>query len=65
MTNPNFTTKSVRQLIDLKTDLLATIKFQPILSDGCGKTIAEIDAEMQTRGLYPIRLNHEVIKPLP
>jgi len=58
MIQHNFTEKSVRELINLKTDVLGTAKFQTILSEPCRNTIAQIDAEFKKRGLYPIRLNN-------
>jgi hypothetical protein len=51
----DFTTKSVKQLILLRGDLLKTLKWQPVLSDGCNNTIAQINAELESRGIGMIR----------
>ena len=51
----NFTTKSVRQLINLRGDLLKTVKWQPVLSEPCRDTIAQINSELLSRGIKNLR----------
>ena len=51
----DFTNKSVKQLISLRGDILKTVKWQPILSEPCRDTIAQINAELECRGIGKIR----------
>ena len=51
----DFTTKSVRQLINLRGDLLKTVKWQPVLSEPCRDTIAQINSELLSRGIKNLR----------
>lgn len=51
----DFTTKSVRQLINLRGDLLKTVKWQPVLSEPCNNTIAQINSELESRGIKGLR----------
>jgi len=51
----DFTTKSVKQLIFLRGDLLKTVKWQPVLSEPCRDTIAKINSELESRGIGRIR----------
>lgn len=51
----NLTDKSVKQLILLRGDLLKTAKFQQILSEPCNNTIAQINSELLSRGIKPLR----------
>lgn len=47
----DFTTKSVKHLILLRGHLLKTVKWQPVLSEPCRDTIAQINAELLSRGI--------------
>jgi len=51
----DFTTKSVKQLISLRGDILKTVKWQPVLSEPCRNTIAQINSELESRGIVSIR----------
>ena len=51
----NFTTKSVKQLITLRGDLLKTVKWQPVLTEPCNNTIAQINSELNSRGIKNLR----------
>ena len=51
----DFTTKSVKQLITLRGDLLKTVKWQPVLSEPCNNTIAQINLELESRGIKGLR----------
>lgn len=51
----DFTTKSVRQLINLRGDLLKTVKWQPGLTEPCIDTIAQINSELESRGIKGLR----------
>jgi hypothetical protein len=49
------TEKTTRYLIETRGLLLGTIKFQPILADGCTSTISKINSELETRGIYSLK----------
>lgn len=51
----DFTTKSVKQLILLRGDLLKTVKWQPVLTEPCNNTIAQINSELESRGIKGLR----------
>jgi hypothetical protein len=51
----NFTTKSVKQLILLRGQLYKTIKWQPVLTEPCNNTIAQINSELNSRGIKNLK----------
>lgn len=55
MITHNFTEKPLRNLIELRGQLLGTKKFQPNLADGCENTIRQINSELEKRGIKNLR----------
>lgn len=55
MIRHNLIPYTVKELIDLRGQIMATKKFQPILSEGCDNTISQVNAELSLRGIKPIR----------
>jgi hypothetical protein len=50
-----FTAHTTKQLIELRGAMMATKKFQPILTPGCDNTISQINSELLARGIKPLR----------
>ena len=51
----DFKTKSIKQLIFLRGDLLKTVKWQQVLSEPCKNTIAQINSELLSRGIKNLK----------
>lgn len=50
-----FTSHTTKQLIELRGQVMATKKFQPILSDGCDNTIRQVNEELANRGIKNLK----------
>ena len=63
----NLTDKSTRYLIETRGLLLGTIKWQPILTEPCSNSIAKINSELESRGIYSLKKgnSHENTTPPP
>jgi hypothetical protein len=51
----DFTTKSLEYLIFQRGELYKTIKWQPVLTEPCNNTIAQINSELESRGIKGLR----------